>query len=141
MNLNKVIIAGNLTRDPEVKYTPKGTAVGNLSLAINDSYKDQDGATKESVTFIDIEVWGRQAELCKEYLAKGRPALIEGSLRMDQWEQDGQKRTRLKVKADRVQFGSNSAKLGADSKSIYSAPINQQSKKPELLGNDDEIPF
>src|ERR1700761_5458686 len=109
-NLNKVLLIGTLTRDPEIRFTPKGAAVGDLSIAINDSYKAQDGTTKETVTYVDIEVWGRQAEMCKQYLAKGRPVFIEGQLKLDQWEQDGQKRSKLKVRADRVQFlGSASA--------------------------------
>src|SRR5277367_3216881 len=103
-SLNKVLLIGNLTRDPEVRYTPKGTAVGDLSIAINDSYKAQDGTIKEVVTYVDIEVWGRQAETCKQYLTKGRPVFVEGQLKLDQWEQDGQKKSRLKVRADRVQF-------------------------------------
>src|SRR5476649_2556555 len=103
-SLNKVLLMGNLTRDPEVKYTPKGNAVGDLSIAINDSYKAQDGTIKETVTYVDIEVWGRQAETCKQYLTKGRPVFVEGQLRLDQWEQDGQKKSKLRVRADRVQF-------------------------------------
>src|SRR5476651_827354 len=103
-SLNKVLLMGNLTRDPEVKYTPKGTAVCDLAIAINDSYKAQDGTIKETVTYVDIEVWGRTAENCKQYLTKGRPVFVEGQLRLDQWEQDGQKRSKLKVRADRVQF-------------------------------------
>jgi single-strand DNA-binding protein len=104
-NLNKVLLMGNLTRDPEVKYTPKGTAVGDLAIAINDSYKAQDGTIKETVTYVDIEVWGRQAETCKQYLTKGRPVFVEGQLRLDQWETpQGEKKSRLKVRADRVQF-------------------------------------
>src|SRR6201996_8225437 len=103
-NLNKVLLMGNLTADPEVKYTPKGTAVGDLRLAINDSYKAQDGTIKETVTYVDVEVWGRTAENCKQYLSKGRPVFVEGQLKLDQWEQDGQKRSKMKVRADRVQF-------------------------------------
>src|ERR1700722_4721287 len=109
-NLNKVLLMGNLTRDPEVKYTPKGTAVGDLAIAINDSYKAQDGTIKETVTYIDIEVWGRSAENCKQYLTKGRPVFVEGQLKLDQWEQDGQKRSKLKIRALSVQF------LGAPSR-------------------------
>src|SRR5271170_6360886 len=103
-DFNKVLLLGNLTRDPEVRYTPKGTAVGELGLAINDSYKAQDGTVKEQVTFVSVEVWGRQAETCKQYLTKGRPVFVEGRLRLDQWEQEGQKKSKLKVVADRVQF-------------------------------------
>jgi single-strand DNA-binding protein len=87
-----------------VKYTPKGTAVCDLGLAINDSFKAQDGTIKETVTFVDVEVWGRTAENCKQYLSKGRPVFIEGQLRLDQWEQEGQKRSKMKVRAITVQF-------------------------------------
>src|ERR1700689_5061443 len=104
-SLNKVLLMGNLTRDPEVKYTPKGTAVGDLRIAINDSYKAQDGTIKETVTYLDIEVWGRQAENCKQYPTKGRPIFVEGQLRLDQWESpQGEKKSRLKVRAMNVQF-------------------------------------
>src|ERR1700760_3044828 len=103
-NLNKVLLMGNLTRDPEGKYTPKGTAVGDLAIAINESYKAQDGTVKETVTYVDIEVWGRQAETCKQYLSKGRSVLVDGQLKFDQWESEGQKKSKLRVRADRVQF-------------------------------------
>jgi single-strand DNA-binding protein len=104
-SLNKVLLMGNLTRDPEVRYTPKGNAVGDLGLAVNDSYKAQDGTIKETVTFINVEVWGRQAETCKQYLSKGRPVFIEGQLKLDQWETpQGEKKSQLRVRAERVQF-------------------------------------
>jgi single-strand DNA-binding protein len=103
-DLNKVYLAGNLTRDPEVRYTPKGTAVGDLAIAINQSYKTAEGQTKEEVTYVDIVAWGRQAETCKEYLTKGSPILVEGRLQLDQWEKDGEKKSRLRVRAERIQF-------------------------------------
>ncbi|MEM1059481.1 MAG: single-stranded DNA-binding protein [Verrucomicrobiota bacterium] len=103
-DLNRVFLMGNLTRDPDVRYTPKGTAVGDLGLAINRQYRTADGEQREEVTYVDIEVWGRQAETCKQYLAKGRQVFIEGSLKLDQWEQDGQKKSKMRVRADRVQF-------------------------------------
>ena len=103
---NKVLLMGNLTRDPEVKYTPKGTALANLGLAVNRVYTTESGEQKEEVTFIDIEVWGRQAETAGQYLSKGRPVFIEGRLKLDSWEdkESGQKRNKLKVVAERVQF-------------------------------------
>ncbi len=104
-SFNKVMLIGNLTRDPEVRHTPKGTAVGDLSMAINMSYRTQDGTDKEEVCYVDIVVWGRQAETCKDYLSKGRQIFVEGRLQLDQWEtQQGEKRSRLRVRADRVQF-------------------------------------
>jgi single-strand DNA-binding protein len=103
---NKVLLMGNLTRDPEVRYTPKGTALANLGLAVNRVYTTEGGEQKEEVTFIDIEVWGRQAETAGQYLAKGRPVFVEGRLKLDSWEdkESGQKRNKLKVVAERVQF-------------------------------------
>src|SRR5471032_383096 len=104
-SLNKVLLMGNLTRDPEVKYTPKGTAVCDLGIAINDSYKAADGSIKETVTFVDVEVWGRTAENCKQYLSKGRSVFIEGQLKLDQWETpQGEKKSKMRVRAVTVQF-------------------------------------
>jgi single-strand DNA-binding protein len=105
-NLNKVLLMGNLTRDPEVRYTPKGTAVANLGLAVNRVYTTETGEQKEEVTFIEIEVWGRQAETAGQYLSKGRPVFIEGRLKLDSWDdkETGQKRNRLRVVAERIQF-------------------------------------
>lgn len=105
LNLNKVLLIGNLTRDPELRYIPSGTAVANLGLATNRTYTTQDGERKEEVCYIDIVVWGKTAENCANYLSKGRPVFIEGRLQLDTWEtEDGQKRSKLKVVADRVQF-------------------------------------
>ena len=103
---NKVLLMGNLTRDPEVRYTPKGTAIANLGLAINRNWTTDTGEQREEVTFVDIEVWGRQAETAAQYLSKGRPVFVEGRLRLDSWEdkESGQKKNKLKVVAERVQF-------------------------------------
>jgi single-strand DNA-binding protein len=157
-SLNKVLLMGNLTRDPEVKYTPKGTAVCDLGLAINDSYKAQDGTVKETTTFVDVEVWGRTAENCKQYLTKGRPVFIEGQLRLDQWEQEGQKRSKMKVRALSVQFlgspgGSGGGGGGSRSGGNYSggeqrpatstgrtAPPPSEDAPPPPRDEDD-IPF
>jgi single-strand DNA-binding protein len=159
-NLNKVLLMGNLTRDPEVRYTPKGTAVGDLAIAINDSYKAQDGTIKETVTYVDIEVWGRQAETCKQYLTKGRPVFIEGQLKLDQWETpQGEKKSRLRVRADRVQFlgggsggtggsrsGGNYSSTGggerpaADARPARPAAATGSDDRPPLP-DDDDIPF
>ena len=98
-NLNKVQLMGNITRDPEVRYTPKGTAVTDISLAINRSYSGDDGQRHEETTFVDITFWGRQAEIIGEYMKKGRPLLVEGRLKLDQWEDKNthQKQSKLKV--------------------------------------------
>ena len=96
-NFNKVILAGNLTRDPELRYLPKGTAVAKIGLAINRNWRTETGEQKEEVTFIDVEAFGKQAETISQYLKKGRPILIEGRLKLDQWEdkQTQQKKTKL----------------------------------------------
>ncbi len=103
---NRVMLMGNLTRDPEVRYTPKGTAVCTLGLAINERYTAQTGETREETVYVDIDVWGRQAETSGQYLSKGRPVFVEGRLRLDQWDdkETGQKRSRLKVVGQRIQF-------------------------------------
>lgn len=105
-NLNKVILAGNLTRDPEVRYTPGGSAICQMGMAINRRYTTRDGQEQEETCFVDIEVWGRQAESCRDYLRKGSPVLIEGRLRYDSWDdrETGKKRSRITVTAERVQF-------------------------------------
>jgi single-strand DNA-binding protein len=104
-NLNRVFLIGNLTRDPELRYIPSGTAVANFGLATNRIYTTQDGERKEEVCFVDIVTWGKTAENCANYLSKGSPIFIEGRLQYETWEtQDGQKRNRLRVRANRVQF-------------------------------------
>ena len=152
-SLNKVLLMGNLTRDPEVKYTPKGTAVCDLGIAINDSYKAQDGTIKETVTFVDVEVWGRTAENCKQYLTKGRPVFVEGQLRLDQWESpQGEKKSKMRVRADRVQFlgggpgrtggGERPPPSGSDEPARPAArPGSSVSEERPPLPADDDIPF
>lgn len=105
-NFNKVILVGNLTRDPELRYTPKGTAIAKLGLAVNRVWTNEAGEKKEEVTFVDIDVFGRTAENVGQYMRKGRPILIEGRLRLDQWDdkQTGQKKSKLGVVAETVQF-------------------------------------
>ncbi|MEJ7595809.1 MAG: single-stranded DNA-binding protein [Planctomycetaceae bacterium] len=106
-SFNKVILVGNLTRDPEVRYIPSGTAVCDISLAVNSQWTDRKtNERKEEVTFVEVTLWGRTAEIAGEYLAKGRPVLIEGRLSLDSWEdkETGQKRSKLKVVADGMQL-------------------------------------
>lgn len=106
-SFNKVILMGNVTRDPEVRYTPGGTAVTDIGLAVNRFWMDKSSnERKEETTFIDVTLWGRTAEIAGEYLSKGRPCLIEGRLQLDQWEdrETGQKRSRLKVVGDSLQL-------------------------------------
>ena len=149
-SLNKVFLMGNLTRDPEVRYTPKGTAVTDLSIAINTVYRTQEGDEKEEVTYVDIVTWGRQAETCGQYLTKGAPILVEGRLQLDQWEdKDGQKKSRLRVRAERVQFlgkprnaefreGTPQAK---NSEKSVARQEKASSSAEEIPLEDDDIPF
>lgn len=104
-SLNKVMLMGNLTRDPEVRYTPKGQAVTDIALAINRRYR-VDNETREEVTYVDVTFWGKQAEVLGQYMKKGRPLYVEGRLRLDSWEdkQTGQKRSRLTVTGEEFQF-------------------------------------
>src|SRR5881398_3978047 len=104
-SLNKVFLIGNLTRPPELRYTPSGTAVADLRLAVNRNYTTQGGDKREEASFITVVVWSKQAETCGEYLDKGSPILVEGRLQTREWEaKDGQKRTVVEVVAERVQF-------------------------------------
>lgn len=104
-NFNKVILMGNLTKDPELRYTPQGIPVSELGLAVNREYKLQSGEKRKETLFIDVTVWRKQAELCCQYLRKGSPIFIEGRLTLDSWEtQEGQKRTKIRVVADNFQF-------------------------------------
>jgi single-strand DNA-binding protein len=104
-SLNKVFLIGNLTRDPELRYTPAGTAVVNLRLAVNRRYKDKNGEPKEDVCFLTVAAWDKQAEVCNQYLSKGRSIFVEGRLQSRSWEtNDGQKRNVLDIRAERIQF-------------------------------------
>ncbi len=124
-NLNRVFLAGNLTRDPEIRYSQSGKAVADLSLAINRRYKTASGELKEDTCFVNIVAWDRQAELAGEYLRKGSGILVEGSLRLDQWEANGEKRSRLRVVADRIQFLDRAKK--AD---VGDAPESRSAREP-----------
>ena len=105
-NFNKVILAGNLTRDPELRYPPKGTAVARLGMAINRTWKNEAGETQTETTFVDIDAFGRQAEVIGQYMKKGRPFLVEGRLKLDQWEDKNthQKQSKLKVVLEGFSF-------------------------------------
>jgi len=102
-SFNRVVLVGNLTRDPELRYIPSGTAVSDIGLAVNDRVKRGDQWVDEA-TFVDITLWGRTAEIANEYLSKGSPVLIEGRLKLDRWEKDGQKHSKLKVVGERLQM-------------------------------------
>lgn len=102
---NRVVLLGNLTRDPELRYIPSGTAVTEIGLAVNDRRKNANGEWVDETTFVDVTLWGRTAEIASEYLTKGRPVLIEGRLKLDTWEtNDGQKRSKLRVVGERMQM-------------------------------------
>lgn len=104
-SMNRVFLAGNLTRDPELRKTPAGTAVSDLGLAVSDRYVNKAGEKVEQVCFANVVVWGRQAEACGQYLRKGAPVMVEGRLQFDQWQNDaGERRSRLTVRASRIQF-------------------------------------
>jgi len=104
-SFNKVILMGNITRDIELRYTPGGTAVTDMGLAVNEKRKNASGDLVEDTTFVDVTLWGRNAEVAVEYLGKGSPVLVEGRLKLDQWEtDDGEKRQKLKVVCDRMQM-------------------------------------
>jgi single-strand DNA-binding protein len=104
-SLNKVLLIGNLTKDPELRYTPNGTAVTNLRIAVNRKFKDRSGELKEDTCFITVTAWDKQAEICNQYLQKGRAVFVEGILQSRSWETgDGQKRSTIDVRAERIQF-------------------------------------
>lgn len=105
-SFNKVILIGNVTRDPELRYTPKGTAVCKIGLAVNRTWRNEAGETKEEVTFVDVDAFGRSAETLAQYMKKGSPLMVEGRLKLDQWDdkQSGQKRSRLGVVVEGFQF-------------------------------------
>ena len=149
-NLNRVLLIGNLTRDPEVRYTPKGTAVADIGIAVNRVYSGDDGEKKEEVTFVDVTLWGRQAEVAQEYLKKGRQVFVEGRLQLDTWDdkQTGQKRSRLRVVAENMQMlGSRgdseagSTAPGAQRRTTPPPPPRQAPKDPDLDAEPDDIPF
>ncbi len=131
-SLNKVFLMGNLTRPPELRYTPSGTPVADLRLAVNRAYTTQSGEKRQDTCFLTVVVWGRQAESCGEYLDKGSPVLVEGRLQTRDWEtKDGQRRNVVEVVADRIQFmGRGKAAVPAEGEPVEEAPPG-----------DEEVPF
>jgi len=142
---NKVILMGNLTRDPELKYLPSGAAVADFGLAINRPYTDREsGEKRERVCFVDIQAWERQAEICNQYLSKGSLVLVDGELQYDSWEtEDGQKRSRLRVRAFNVQFMPKSISQGQGGQQTSSQVEEEQSdiSPPPGPTTTDDIPF
>ena len=124
-SLNKVLLIGNLTKDPELRYTPNGTAVTNLRLAVNRKFKDRNGELKEDTCFLTVTAWDKQAEICNQYLQKGRAVFVEGILQSRSWEtNDGQKRSTIDVRAERIQF------LTGSPKSAEGAPAASGAEQP-----------
>lgn len=155
-NLNKVMLIGNLTRDPELRYIPSGQAVATFTVAVNRTYNSQGGEKKEEVNFIRVVVWARMAENCNEYLKKGSPVFVEGRLQSRSWDApDGTKRSTMEVVAQSVQFlsrGSRSeapAEMPVEDEAIFEEPSGSvsKSKKDSIsvsdkeLQPDDEVPF
>jgi len=137
-SFNKVILMGNLTRDPEIRYTQKGTAVAEIGLAVNRVYSTDGGEKREEVTFVDVTLWGRVAEIAGEYLKKGRPAFIDGRLQLDAWDdkQSGQKRTKLKVVGESLQLIGGKPEPQREEPRRPAPPPRRSEPEP-----DDEVPF
>jgi len=150
-SFNKVILIGNLTRDPELRYTPKGTAIAKVGVAVNRVWTSESGEKKEEVTFIDVDIFGRTAENVGQYMRKGRPIMIEGRLKLDQWDdkQTGQKRSKLGVVAETVQFLGSAGGGGEGGAGGAPAPARQRpaaAPAGEPLEGDappesDDVPF
>lgn len=153
-SLNRVLLIGNLTRDPELRYIPSGSAVATFTLGVNRVYKTQSGEKKEQASFIRIVVWGRRAEVCGEYLSKGSPVFVEGRLQSRDWQtQDGQKRNTVEVIADNVQFLRMGDRKGAPAGAkmppadeVETINLNEEAVLPPEPGvgaapNNEEVPF
>lgn len=154
-NFNKVYLIGNLTRDPELRVTPKGTAICQFGMAVNRQFKDESGALRDDTTFVDIEAWGKQGETISKYCTKGRPLFVEGRLKFDQWEDkaSGQKRSKLKVVLEGFQFlgsgqrdgapgGGGEFDQSAPSPERHAPPPRSPSTKPAPAENlDEDVPF
>lgn len=154
-SFNKVILAGNLTRDPELRYTPKGTAIARLGLALNRSWRTETGEQREETTFVDVDAFGRQAEVIGQYMRKGRPMLIEGRLKLDQWDdkKTGQKQSKLRVVLESFSFldsGGGRSEPGATADAppargstpdtatpAARPPVEEEGPAPD----DDDVPF
>ena len=142
-SFNRVILMGNITRDIELRYTPGGQAVTDVGLAVNDRRKNQAGEWVDETTFVDVTLWGRTAEIASEYLSKGSPVLFEGRLKLDTWEQEGQKRSKLRVVGERMQMlgarpGAGGGRPERGDQEEYSA----STASPAEMGDaGDDIPF
>lgn len=153
-NLNRVLLIGNLTRDPELRQTPKGTAVAQFGIAVNRTFRGEDGQSREETTFVDLEAWGKQAETIAKYMSKGRPIFIEGRLKLDQWEDKngGGKRSKLRVVVENFQFlgsrqggGDEGGGGGYSQEREPAAPPRRATAAPAAAsannGIDEDVPF
>ncbi len=166
-SFNRVILLGNVTRDPELRYIANGTAVTDIGLAVNDRRKTATGEWVEETTFVDVTLWGRTAEVAGEYVTKGAPLMIEGRLKLDTWEKDGKKNSKLRVVGERMQLlgsrggeggrsggeGRPKARAGSgrpapsvnddydQSADVYDGPSRGGSEPGGHIGGDDDIPF
>ncbi|MCC7086697.1 MAG: single-stranded DNA-binding protein [Pirellulales bacterium] len=130
---NRVVLLGNLTRDPELKYIPSGMAVTEIGLAVNDRRKNAQGEWVDETTFVDITLWGRTAEVASEYLSKGSPVLIEGRLKLDTWEKEGKKMSKLRVVGERMQMVGAKGQGGSGGASVSrSQPPSQQASQGDF---------
>jgi len=146
VSLNRVLLIGNLTKDPELRYTPSGTPVANLRMAVNSSFKSQSGERKEETCFVTIVVWSKQAEICQQYLKKGRSVYVEGRLIYRSWEAEGKTRSTMEVRADRVQFLGSPGGPGAREDAAPPEPVEERgrSDEPEMAPEasaDADVPF
>ncbi len=136
--MNRVFLMGNLTRDPILRKTPGGLSVSEMGMAVSERFRNKEGQIVESTCFAEIVAWGRQAETCQQYLAKGASVMVEGRLQFDQWQTDtGEKRSRLKIRADRVQFLGRRTKAGDAAEPAESATGTKSSKQPDAV--DEEV--
>jgi single-strand DNA-binding protein len=139
-SLNKVFLMGNLTRDPELRYTPSGASVCTFGLAVNRRFKTKEGDNRDETLFVDVTAWAKQAELCSQYLSKGRPVFVEGRLRLESWTgNDGQKRSKMGVVAQNIQFLGPAG--GAAATEAPAEPGAAEEPPAEPGATNDEIPF
>ena len=141
-NINRVVLVGNLTRDPELRNTPSGTAVCSLRIAVNTRRKDSSGQWTEKPNYFDITVWGNQGESCAQYLSKGRPVAVDGRLEWREWDaQDGTKRQAVEIIADSVQFLGGRGESGGDGGNQFVPAGASSGSDADFQGSDDDIPF
>jgi len=140
-SFNKVILIGNLTRDPELKYTPKGTAACQIGMAVNRKWRNEQGQDQEEVTFLDVQSWGKQAEAISKYLRKGSPLFVEGRLKLEEWEKDGKKQSKLRVVLESFQFLGGAKQEGSPAPKPQRVGTEPHETTPAIEAADDDVPF